>query len=967
MHPILRKCLPAALASGLLLASPPMAEAQTKRPVTHDDYDSWQSVASVSLSPDGRFLLWSVNEQEGDRTFFIRSVETGREVAVERGTLPLLDPAGRWVYLTVKPLFSQTRQARIKKAKPSDMPKDSLAVVDLSTLTVKRYPSVKRVASGFEAMPYVAYSYEGGSVILDPSTGVADTVRHADLPVVSRNGERMAMVLRRDNKPSAPKGGAKGGKAAGASKADSLAIDGICIYDPVSRRLDTIDRGAHLYKGLTFSMDGAKIAYLSSRDSVVRGSSPRYSLHLYDYGSASSREILPAENLSGVNLPGGWILGEHAAPYFSASGRRIFLGVAPYRSPKDSAIIDSEAAALDIWNWDAQMTPPQQKARREALSSKTYPATVDLSDGRLVVLTTNPLARVTTLGGGDGTWSLMEDDGPYRIASTWDGNAKRDIYKVDYATGEARRIMTALNGYATCSPDGRYMVYYSNDDNHFHSYDMDGGVDVNLSASIPYPVWDEEDDHPAPALPYTRAPLWLDGGRYVVICDRYDLWRVAVDGSESVCITLGTGRRDRVRLRPVDPIDWGFSPSDRRIGLSHHYALADRHFLSAFNEVDMTAGYAMCPDFRPSEPSYFTSGHTYPIIQIARNAPVLAFTRGNFNEDTNLYLGAVRSRKGTIQKTYPRKSTAGDIFGSATRLTDINPQAKEFLWGSVQLVHWKAYDGTQLDGLMFLPEGDWKDKELPMIAYFYERNATTLYSRRAPAPSRSTVNIPYFVSNGYAIFVPDIVYVDGHPGKSAYNCIVSGTEAMCSQFPQIDPARLAIQGQSWGGYQTAYLVTQTDMYAAAGAGAPVGNMTSAYGGIRWESGNVRAVQYEHGQSRIGKSLWDEGGLDLYIENSPIFFVDKVKTPVLIMANDNDGAVPWYQGIEYFMNLRRHGKPSWLLQYNGEAHNLAQRRNARDLSRRLEQFFGHYLKGEPMPRWMSEGVPTLDKDRDWGFE
>ena len=156
------------------------------------------------------------------------------------------------------------------------------------------------------------------------------------------------------------------------------------------------------------------------------------------------------------------------------------------------------------------------------------------------------------------------------------------------------------------------------------------------------------------------------------------------------------------------------------------------------------------------------------------------------------------------------------------------------------------------------------------------------------------------------------------------------------------------------------------MYAAAGAGAPVGNMTSAYGGIRWESGNVRAVQYEHGQSRIGKSLWDEGGLDLYIENSPIFFVDRVKTPVLIMANDNDGAVPWYQGIEYFMNLRRHAKPSWLLEYNNEAHNLAQRRNSKDLSRRLEQFFGHYLKGEPMPKWMKEGVPTQDKDRDYGF-
>ena len=190
---------------------------------------------------------------------------------------------------------------------------------------------------------------------------------------------------------------------------------------------------------------------------------------------------------------------------------------------------------------------------------------------------------------------------------------------------------------------------------------------------------------------------------------------------------------------------------------------------------------------------------------------------------------------------------------------------------------------------------------------------------------------------------------------------------MCEQFPFIDKDRMAIQGQSWGGYQTAYLVTRTDMFAAAGAGAPVGNMTSAYGGIRWESGMVRAMQYEHGQSRIGKSLWDEGGLDLYIENSPIFHTQNVTTPVLIMHNDNDGAVPWYQGIEFFMALRRFGHPAWLLEYNNEAHNLVERRNSKDLSVRLQQFFDHYLKGDPMPAWMKTGVPTARKGEYFGFE
>jgi len=238
---------------------------------------------------------------------------------------------------------------------------------------------------------------------------------------------------------------------------------------------------------------------------------------------------------------------------------------------------------------------------------------------------------------------------------------------------------------------------------------------------------------------------------------------------------------------------------------------------------------------------------------------------------------------------------------------------------------------------------------------------------RAPAPSRSTINIPFFVSNEYIVFVPDIVYQTGHPGKSALDCIVPGVKKLISENSWIDADNIAIQGQSWGGYQVAYMVTQPQVFKwkAAGAGAPVSNMTSAYGGIRWGSGMVRQFQYEHTQSRIGQTLWD--GFDLYIENSPLFFADKVETPLLIMHNDKDEAVPWYQGIELFTALRRLGKPVWMLQYNNESHNLGERVNAKDLSIRLEQFFNHFLKGAPMPVWMKTGVPATLKGIDWGLE
>ena len=214
------------------------------------------------------------------------------------------------------------------------------------------------------------------------------------------------------------------------------------------------------------------------------------------------------------------------------------------------------------------------------------------------------------------------------------------------------------------------------------------------------------------------------------------------------------------------------------------------------------------------------------------------------------------------------------------------------------------------------------------------------------------------------MFDPNIYYKTGEPGQSAYNSVVSAARYL-STMPWVDSTKMGIQGQSWGGYQVAYLVTRTNMFRAAGAGAPVANMTSAYGGIRWGSGMNRQFQYEKTQSRIGATLWQRP--DLYIKNSPLFSADKVQTPLLIMHNDADGAVPWYQGIELFTALKRLDKKVWLLQYNGEDHNLVERRNRKDLSVRLSQFFDYYLKGAKPAKWMTEGLPAVDKGRDWGFD
>ncbi len=328
----------------------------------------------------------------------------------------------------------------------------------------------------------------------------------------------------------------------------------------------------------------------------------------------------------------------------------------------------------------------------------------------------------------------------------------------------------------------------------------------------------------------------------------------------------------------------------------------------------------------------------------AKNANIYGYTKEDFGHSPDLF---TRLDDGTENK-----------------LSAINPQQSGYSWGSAELFNYKAYDGREATGMVFKPENFNPSRRYPMIAYFYERLSDSLYRYRPPAPVRSRLDISFFVSRGYLVFVPDIRYKTGYPGKSAYDYVVSGVRALVKKG-WADSTKLGLQGQSWGGYQIAYLVTRTKLFAAAWAGAPVANMTSAYGGIRWETGINRQFQYEKSQSRIGATLWEKQ--QLYIENSPLFYVPRITTPLVIMSNDDDGAVPWYQGIEMFTAMRRFGKKVWLLNYNGEKHNLEERKNKKDLSIREQQFFDWLLKGEKPTRWITDGVPAIEKGRDWGLD
>jgi dipeptidyl aminopeptidase/acylaminoacyl peptidase len=428
--------------------------------------------------------------------------------------------------------------------------------------------------------------------------------------------------------------------------------------------------------------------------------------------------------------------------------------------------------------------------------------------------------------------------------------------------------------------------------------------------------------------------MWMENHRSFILYDRYDLWLVDATGSNASQL-LTKGRASKKEYRFVKLYD------DKK-----YIGFKDQILLRVYNEVDKKEGIALLD---MGNKTLFTITdipmHLTTIVGAKKSNQLIVLQEDEKNA-ANIYPYTFTNQK-----------------QSSVALTSINPQQANYNWMQSQLVKWKSYTGRTAEGILYLPEDFDPKKKYPMIVYFYERSNQTLHNYLAPAPTPSRLNIPFFASRGYVVFVPDIWYKKGYPGQGAYDYIVSGTRAMV-QKGFIDSTRIGLQGQSWGGYQIAYLITKTNLYAAAWAGAPVVNMTSAYGGIRWGPGINRQFQYEKTQSRIGANLWERP--DLYIKNSPLFELNKVKTPIVIMSNDADDAVPWYQGIEMFTAMRRLAKPIWMLVYNNEAHNLVERKNRKDIQIREQQFFDHYLKGAPMPTWMSKGVPAIMKGRDLGL-
>lgn len=974
-----------------------------KKPLDHPVYDSWQSIGERMISNDGKWVVYTINVQEGDNELVIQSSDAKYKKVVPRGYTATISEDSRFVVFKIKPFYKDTREARIKKKKPDEMPKDSFAVVELGKDSVYKVAKVKTYKTPGKTFGWAAYHLEkkpepekpkgaadnGNKKVVDSLKRTIDSLLHivsqpppatekkkkkrdedvsiddsqltidhlpftidgedaeGDDATAATTTEGTDLVLRNlltGDEKTFPfvteyyfdKKGTKLLLETTKNSKDSLSKASVVLVILKSLHIDTISRGGNDFKNFSFSEDGSQLAFVAERDVKPKELQKFYKLWYYADGMDTALMIVD-KNSVGMKL--GMTVSEFGNTSFSKTGKRLFFGTAPIQPPKDTTLIDFETAKLDIWHYKDDYLQTVQLNRLQRDLQQNFLAVYDVDNKTIKQLGSKEIATVYQTNEGDGDTFVGVTDFGKRIESQWTGNTLKDIYAINVADGSKKLVTKDLNGFISpqyISPSGKYIMWYDRKAKNYFAYD--GKETRNITAKIKVPLWDEDFDNPDYPPPY-GVMGWHEGDSAVYVYDRYDAWKIDLSNVQVPQIIFSNqklrSKKTTIRYLRTDPDERFIKPYS-----SYFFRLFNENYKSSVIWESMI-------NLQPISQLHVDAGFSVGSPVKSSGSKMILFTKENFIQSPDLYI-------------WDSNAEATKEF----KLSFINPQQKDYNWGTAELIKWKAYNGRMTEGIVYKPENFDPKKKYPLICYFYETLSDGLYSYIPPAPTPSRLNIPFFVSRGYIVLAPDIHYGTGHPARDAYNHIVSGARYLVKQG-YVDSTRIGIQGQSWGGIQVAQLVTMTKLFKAAWAGAPVANMTSAYGGIRWESGLTRQFQYEKSQSRIGATLWEKP--NLYIENSPLFHLPNVTTPLVIMANDADGAVPWYQGIELFAAMRRLNKKVWMLTYNGEAHNLVERRNRKDIQIREQQYFDWLLKDEHPPKWITEGVPAVKKGKDWGLE
>jgi dipeptidyl aminopeptidase/acylaminoacyl peptidase len=712
--------------------------------------------------------------------------------------------------------------------------------------------------------------------------------------------------------------------------------------------VSVLDSGAASYERPVWTEKGDAIAVLKGTDDRQLRDKRYAVLGFARPGNATAKKVIfdPATDKS---FPEGMTISPNRDPRWTADLQALLFGIhTPRRKDAESTEADAQAPAregqgtaddarptappdasnaddkvdLVLWHWQDTRLQSQQEVQESRDRSFSYLAEYRLEPGKFIRLADDDLRTVTVAP--KERWAIGIDDREYELPGNLDGRRFEDVYAIDLSTGQRRLAARRVRWFNGPSPDGKSFLFF--EDGNYHVYSMETGQARNVTQGGPVSFVDAEDDHNV-AKPPAGVIGWARDSRSVLVHDNWDVWQVPAGEGSIVNLTVN-GRKDGVRYQRRFALE---PPEDRDEGID----LSAPQYFAAYGEWTKKAGVARLTPGKGGVELISWADASFTRMMKAAKADTVVYTRETATEPADFY-------------------AADGRLANPVRLTDQRPQLAAVEWtaGSM-LVNYTSDKGDKLQAALFLPAHYEKGKSYPTVVNIYER-----MSQGANAfanPGANGFNRSLYTSQGYAVLLPDITYRVNDPGMSAVWCVVPALKAAIATGI-VDPKHVGLTGHSWGGYQTAFLVTQTDLFAAAVAGAPLTNMVSMYSLIYKNTGSTNQPIFESSQGRFKGGYWDNW--DAYYRNSPVFFAKNVKTPLMILHNDKDGAVDFTQGIEYYNTLRRLQKPVIMLEYVGENHGLRKPSNQRDYTARMLEFFDHHLKGAPAPDWMTKGVPRL---------
>ncbi len=912
------------------------AEAQSKKTLTFEDIMRFKEISSPVLSENGSVVAYATQPDRGDGEVFIHNLSNGLTVSIPRGAGPRLSSNSLWAVVTVRPSALDL----LKESK--DRPKQGMALINTRSGEIRHFEKVDRFVLS-EDSKWLAYLFFEEEKVEEKAAKSEEAPQAKPPQKKAEPKEKTGTDLVLLN--------LEAGQEIRIPHVLSFAFDSTSnFFAYVIANPGGTDNGLYykemdkegwprqtivmkekaMFSGLTWAEEEGLLAFLSSEETVE--GKKHSSLHVWD---GKTKETVLAAVSDSVGE--GWFLPEDSRLNWSRDSKRLFFGLKPDKFAEAEEKEEEEKAdiqeadlfsrdkilperGVDVWHWDDPYIITNQKVMWPRLKGQTYLAVFDFAAQTVVQLADEELPNVRSVENPD--YALGFSDVPYRKEATWSGGSQ-DMYLVSLKDGVRQEIASRIEDRSSLSPEGRFVVYFK--DKNWHLYNTDSNLTTNLTEKMSNPFYDEDHDYPS-AVPGYGVEGWAEDDEAVFIYDKYDVWRFSTETGEAVNITGGLGRKNFLTFRILT-----LDPDQESIGDK------DVLLLSSYHDLNKNFGFYSCTLGKPGVKRLLEEDKRFRFLAKAKAGDTLLYTRESFQE-------------------FPDIWTNDLTFSSPQKISNVNPQIMDFAWGDAELVAWNSLDGIPLQGVLIKPANFDPGKRYPVIVYFYRFFSQRLYEFNQMVVNHRP-NFPFYTSNGYAVFLPDIRFDIGHPGFSATKCLVPGVQKLID-MGVADPQAIGLHGHSWSGYQTAFAITQTNIFSCAIAGAPVSNMTSAYSGIRWQSGLARQFQYEKTQSRIGGSLWESP--ELYIENSPVFFADRIQTPLLIMFGDEDGAVPWYQGIELYLAMRRLEKDCVFLQYRGEPHHPQKYANKLDYSIRMKEYFDHYLMGKPAPDWITKGVPYTGK-------